>query len=69
MSQESTLSRAESYASQVQIFGRLMNNEELLQPLEAVDLGAVKDVARSHLGLNDLCPDQRRNTQPKIRDV
>ncbi len=42
MSQESTLARAESYAGQMQVFGKLMSNAQLLAPLEAVTVDQVR---------------------------
>ena len=43
MGQESTLARAESYASQVQVFGKLMSTAALLAPLEAVTVAQVRE--------------------------
>jgi len=42
MAQESTLARAESFAGQVQVFGRLMSNADLLAPLEDVSAQDVR---------------------------
>ena len=42
MGQESTLTRAEFFASQVQVFGKLMHNADLLAPLEAVTVDQIK---------------------------
>ncbi len=42
MSQESTLARAEAYAGQIQVFGKIMTNSEILAPLEAVTVKQVR---------------------------
>lgn len=46
MGQESTLARAESFAGQVQVFGKLMSNEDLLAPLEAVTVDQIQAAIR-----------------------
>ena len=42
MSQESTLARAESFAGQIQVFGKIMSNAALLAPLDAVSVQDIR---------------------------
>ena len=46
MAQESTLSRAESFAGQMQVFGKLMTNAQLLAPLEGVSTQDIQAAIR-----------------------
>ena len=73
MGHESTLARAESYAGQVQGFGKIMSNEELLTPLEAVTIeqvqSALTDLMKGKMTLALIGPNQASYDADRLAEI
>lgn len=73
MGHESTLARAEGYASQVQVFGKIMSTDELLAPLEAVSVDQVKsalgDLMKGKMTLALIGPQEEAYSAARLSQI